>query len=524
MTTLLLQSATSGFGPGHYGWVSSHVLAQIVHATPQNGFLGYTLSVAQPNGVTDLVYFDRYPIFFSGAMNLLLSPWQGNFTAQIQVAKTLMNVIFCLLILFCFLTLRRLTNKTFESALATMVAFSSATILFYKDMVHFDQPALLGIFILIYEMVRYSEVERDQPHFAKKALVRLTLVAVFAACLGRGYATFFVLAVWIGYRIWQRRNWLKEKTLIAGLFAVVISGACLAHNILQEARIRNVSPMETSIVKSATARLGVRQLDPEVERKARFSKVLVLQVEGYFMNLVPAAFGNPDTITKGLRRSFKDYWGIVAVPLILFLFLYWIPKKAWQGWKVLQIETPFASQATLQSILVTLLFSGIFWSLAMRKLTAFHQYTSMYLLPMTATIMCFVFVSLKLDTWQNKRKNILAAVVVAIFVSGLFQMKTLHDTNQSDLNVQASDFTAIYKTLGSQMAYVHLPMGHRSLVAGAPYASGYFLPHQFVSDSAFNEDIVKNQKIPVYVISTDENHKRTSLTPENKKYFLSLVK
>ena len=53
--------------PGHHGWVSSHTLAVIAHATPANGFVGYALTSIDRDGRMDYEYFDRYPVFYESS-------------------------------------------------------------------------------------------------------------------------------------------------------------------------------------------------------------------------------------------------------------------------------------------------------------------------------------------------------------------------------------------------------------------------------------------------------------------------
>ena len=141
--------------PGHHGWVSSHTLAIIAQRTPANGFVGYTLASVDEAGHVDYDYFDRYPVYFSAAMHGLLS-LKARLSTQIYLAKQAMNGIFLLTVLVAYLLLRKLSLASLPALAASLLAVSSPYLLFYKDMAHYDQPALLGMLILILAIAHYK--------------------------------------------------------------------------------------------------------------------------------------------------------------------------------------------------------------------------------------------------------------------------------------------------------------------------------------------------------------------------------
>jgi hypothetical protein len=185
------QNRVVGWEPGcnelSRNQVSPHTLAVIAHATPANGFVGHALTYIDGYGRTDYEYFDRYPVFFSAGMHALLS-WKARLSTQIYLAKQAMNGIFLLTLAAAYLVLRQLSLPPVRSLTAAVLAVSSPYLLFYKDMVHYDQPAVLGMLLLVLA-IAWTKVN------GRRSIVYgATLLAV---SFGRGYASLAILLVWL---------------------------------------------------------------------------------------------------------------------------------------------------------------------------------------------------------------------------------------------------------------------------------------------------------------------------------------
>ena len=247
--------------PKHHGWVSSHTLAIIAHATGPNAFVGYAETGVDDQGARLYDYFDRYPVFFSAGMHALLS-LKSRLSTQVYLAKQAMNGIFVLTVVAAFLLLRKLTGRDLSSFAIALVSVSSPYLLFYKDMVHYDQPALLGILILIYAIAVYKVDNRRRPVY---------LAAIVAVSLGRGYASFAVLGTWAALEAvdvlrqpglpFSRRllRCAQLDSLRVLALAIAWGATCLLYNIGIEAARRGVSFGETSIVQSAVNRLALNE-------------------------------------------------------------------------------------------------------------------------------------------------------------------------------------------------------------------------------------------------------------------------
>lgn len=492
--TLALQNRNVGFDHGHYGWVSSHVLSQISHATPQNGFLGYSFALITESGQVDYSYFDRYPIFFSGFMNLALSSFDGEISRQVTLARTLMNVIFIFTIIMSYLLMNLIFKNPYLSLMSVLLTFSSSTILFYKDMVHFDQPSLLAIITMLYFIARYEMTGNRRG---------LIAVSIAAALIGRGYASFFILATWFATRFFRFKKIRNEISVYALASAVGIASLFLAHNIYREMTIRHVPFIKTSIVNSAASRLGVNSMQPELERKARLFKVATLQIEGLFFNIFPAVFGGPDQLMKKLRKMGHSPLGLAGLCVILLLLI-WATKLVVQEWKTLSPQ--------ILPVTWLMLLSGPFWGLFMRKLTAFHQYTSIYLIPAS---LIFVFLFLKaIAPRLNTHKKEWAALATALilFISGLYSVKNILEENLEIAVQQTSDFQNIVNVLPKEGAKIFAESGPRNYVIGAPFALAYYFSKHYLSPEQF----------ATHVLTKTQPAADKNLTPHNRFFFLKL--
>ena len=273
----MLQNRIVGFEPGydelapkHHGSVSSRGLAIIAHATPENGFVGYAFQSIDDQGRVQYDYFDRYPVFFSALFNRVLA-LRPKLSSKIYVAKQVMNMIFIATLAVSFLLCSKLIGSRLLGLAAALFAFSNPYLLFYKDMVHYDQPALLGFLLLTYTIALYKIDGHRLP----------VILASFAAlAMGRGYASYAVLGVWLaieavlilkarGIGFGQKMiRIVKHPSFVLFVLAVVWGAGLLSYNIAVEARTRGISVQQTSIVDSAARRLS---LSPEFNEQYKDS-------------------------------------------------------------------------------------------------------------------------------------------------------------------------------------------------------------------------------------------------------------
>lgn len=473
LTVFYFQPDEVLFGPGHLGWVSSHTLAIIRHATPERWFLGFTCEFT---GANNLAYFDRYPVVFSGLMHLLLDPFKDSFSEYISWARVYMNAIYVLSMIVGYKVACLFTRDRPTALAATLFNFMGVFFVFYKDMIHFDQPAVLGILALFYAIARY-EIHGDRRWIWPAAAVVL---------VGRGYASNFLLLLWnilfvaslIRRSQFRLSGYLRSVPFGVFLLAGVLSFGALSFNVLSEARITNVSWHETSIVKSAESRLQWGfEADFESEStgpsKTDFIPFTREQLKRTVGGLVP--FG---IYPYQGEHSPEPNWILIGIYLLALL-----------GALLLSVmRTDLAAQLRRRKRLVALgLLAGFFWLYPMRNLAAFHNYTHMY-----NVLFYLLFFSASFYWFRSSRAAWgLVGGALALFI---YSQATFYDAridyNRAENRIN-SDIDRIKRYLSSNnLDEVHVAGGHRHLIEGSPYAACLYLSDFKIADEASEASVI----------------------------------
>jgi hypothetical protein len=469
----------SDYEPNHHGWVSAHTLAIISNATPQDYFVGYALVEIDDQGELHYDYFDRYPFFFSATMNQILS-LAGTLADKILLAKQVMNFIFLATVILAFLLIDKLINDKILALTTTLLSFSNLYLLWYKDMVHFDQPALFGFLLLIYAIAFYKL------DGTKRFLYAATFIAI---ALGRGYASYSIFAIWLAIEAFlilktrglslveKIKQILRHPSFYLFMVAIAWGGLLLGYNILIEARTRHVTILQTSIIQSARSRLS---LNPEFN----------IEKEG-IINWPDFLEGQVDRVVRWafpLRSINKGLFVSSMILIGMFLVMGLMMRK---------------ESVEKRIIYLILALSGFGWLIPLRNLSAFHDYTAMYYIGIPLSFFAAVFVLLKVP---RSITYIFAVVALIIYVDAIVQVKNWHEERQGNVSAYTYDFMRIREQIEGT--------GNRVRdIAGIPYGPfplGFYLHGQYLS----------SKNTARYLIAANPDYAPNNLTPENKVIFL----
>lgn len=472
----------AGFAEGHRGWVSVHALAIFQKATPGNGFLGYALALVDPSGKPGWDYFDRYPRFFSATMHAALNAFDLSLRAQILLARQIMNLLYGCTLLAAVALLVELEVPVAVAVAATTLAGSGSFLVEYRDMIHFDQPALLGAMVLLWVIARFSR---------RKASSRFVYVATIAAVVsGRGYASFAVLGVWWiveawsalggGLRALPRRLVLGVPTR-AYVLGIVVAGLCLGHNVASEARITGRSLADVGIVRSAMRRLS---MDEEINRSNDESMAW-----GAFSRI------QADRITRGVQPygAVIRFEGSVTPWLLSGLAT------------IVEIWIATRPEGVRIQLLVVAL-RGLAWIFPMRGLTAFHDYTTMY----SFSLHLLFFAALcSLLPVRAQLSAALLGCACLVFATDLIN-KHLAAGAEARTAITA-DFERIAGRLEPRVP-ISVEPSHDRILKGVPFALGFYLS---------GHPIHVPGRGPLWV-TRDSRRAGLNLTPDNDTIFLFL--
>ena len=377
LTVFALQSYNIGFYTPHHGWTSVHGLAIFQHATPENGFVGYAQTFRNPDGTVFYDYFDRYPFFFSAFSALLLNI-TDHLPTEVYIFRQYMNVIFLLTMYVAYQLVWLFIQDRYLALAATVLSFCSHQILYFKDMIHYDQPALLMMLVLIYVIALYTSSSDPAGGRGRLKWWHVYAAALVAVAIGRGYASFFVLALWfviemVRYLTPHGRTTAHPYTVFGvTVVSVIWAAGWLGYNVVTEANTRDVPITETSIVDSALRRLPFLEFAVSDDNYQHSSdkgigawlQFISVQSERIVLWSVPAKF-----VGEMFWRFVPLEDEFVLNPLRLGAAV------AMLGWV---IWTIFRLPVNLRSVAILLAFSGVAWTFFMINLTTKHIYVTMY--------------------------------------------------------------------------------------------------------------------------------------------------
>lgn len=486
VATLWLQNRIVGWEPGyddaqpkHHGWVSANTLAIISKATPENYFVGYALAFRDDQNRPQYEYFDRYPVFFSASFNRLLL-LADDLVEDFLLAKQIMNLIFLATLVVASLLIEKLTGNKPLALVVVLLAFSNPYLLWYKDMVHFDQPALFGFLLLIYAIALYRIDGRKTPVYI------CTFVAIG---LGRGYASYPILFLWLAFEaflIWRAKSIeLREKikqivrhpSFVLSVLAVIWGASLLSYNIFAEAQKRDVSILQTSILRSARYRLS---LNPEFN----------LENEGV-INWRIFAESQVNRIVQWTFPARGVDFGVLGNSLLLATIFAAIGILIWRQ----TIEK--------RVIYLLLILSGFGWLIPLRNLSAFHDYTAMYYIGIPLVFFLSILTFLNP---ARKLTYVLAGLALVVYVSALVQVRTWHEERAGQADTYTHDFVRILEKIDGTGKNINMP----EQIPYGPFTPGFYLSEHYLS----------SRELAEYVVTRNKKYSAELLTPENEITFL----
>lgn len=473
------QPGDDGFRPGHRGWVSSHTLAIARKATPANGFVGYAISLATP-GRRDLYYFDRYPVFFSAGLHAAQEALASDAAGRIRVARHAMNLVYAVTLAAGVLLLVRLGLPLAHAVAATALAGAGYTMTEWRDMVHFDQPALAGIVVLLTAMAGWS---------TGGSSTRAVLAAAAAAVLaGRGYASLAVLGPWWVLEAIRVRSQQHEggalRRIVTGtparafVLAVALAAAAIGWNVVQEARSRDVGVAEASIVRSARQRLALdARFNERGARRLTWGRFLSSEEARLARSVLPWTREDP-------LRGHRTIQAVVAAVIVAGALGFALTREP-----------------RLRVVAVVATLCGPAWLVAMRNLAAFHPYTAVYFFPLV--LLSFA----SLVRFVPARLGAAAAVAACVLLAasnGARDRLLERDARHPRLETLDMDRIARLLAPGDAIATDRQPF------PGAPFALGFYLPEQ---------DVLVEGPADL-VLSRRPRLRGENLTPHNSRLFL----
>ena len=192
--------------------------------------------------------YNRFPIGAFALIKLAIAPFAGDSAAQLVAARMLMLAFFCAAAALAYLALARLTGSRAIALGATLLAFSSHTLLHYSDVVSNETSVdLFAVMLVFHGMVLFHcAAGRRFPQLAVKVCAALLLgwhvyglllpflvfgAAAEAAAAWRGARAARPLAGRLGAVAWRVA---RGRHALLGALALVFGSGVLGYNIARE--------------------------------------------------------------------------------------------------------------------------------------------------------------------------------------------------------------------------------------------------------------------------------------------------
>ena len=235
LTTAFLPGKDRGqfYRPGFHNAISANHLALAANLSPARNFAGIKRYVLDENGALGYDLYNRFPPGGYLLIKLAMSPFSGDFSAQLYAARIVMLLFFAGAAILAWLSLRRLTGNDWIALAAVLLAFSSYYCLYYSDMVATEAwPDLFGMLLVFHGMTLFVQERRWRQLVVKTCLALLLGWHVLALLL-----PFVILGLARELVAPPRPlvgSLLRSRYLALGLVTLFFGGAVLGFNFANE--------------------------------------------------------------------------------------------------------------------------------------------------------------------------------------------------------------------------------------------------------------------------------------------------
>ena len=491
-----------------HAFLSSQHLSVAANLSPRHNFLMHTERTRLHSGGVHYTPYSRFPIGGYALMKLAILPFDGSLSGQIYAARTLMLALFAATAALAYLAVRRLSGNRWTALSATLLAFSSAYLLYYNDMTSSEIPSLFGVMLTFHGMVVFAQEGRFR---------QLLVKACVAVCLGwHVYALLlpFIAVGMAGELVGALRAssalpalararrvsgaLVRSRHIALGAAALALGLAMLAFNFGNEYLALNGDrPFnELPSVQSMFARTGFDgEYDSQFPERLRWMSFLREEFIKIGFMSVPFALDS-DSVFVNRLYEFPAYHylaiGLAAAAGCAAALLMARHKALW----------------------ATLAVAGFCWALPMRRTAAFHDFEGIF----HVGVPLFLFTAVLL--WIGKRYGAravrdLSIASLAVFVLSAFEMgRSIHSVGvprETELRAsRINDFEAIREIAKGKNVFISQGVVNDW---DSGYARHFYLHGDIIVDQPPSDDAD-------FIISAARQNVEELLTPENSTAFL----
>ncbi len=537
LSTLFLCSFDKGYfyRPGSHDWNSSKNLTIAENLSPDHHF---RLFVGRRQGSGDAPAYEmysRFPVGGYALIKLAILPFGNDLSASILAARMLMLLLFSAAALLAFLSLSRITSHRWAALAATLPAFSSYYMLFYRDAVSVEMSVdLFAVMLVFHGMVVFVQEGRFRQLLARTCVALLLGWRVYAFLLPfliLGLAHEAVRAWMEGTALWPRvrsigATVLRSRYMALGVFALLFGAVVLGFNFANEYAAFGGETRVTELpsVQSMLGRTGLAQyLDASFDH-------------GWWMSF--------------LRQQFFRV-GVASVPFVLTDWgaelQGWFPRVPFVS-LLLMVVVASTTVVCLarrllawrrRMLLATLALSGFFWTLPMSN-NAHYAHEAMFYVGVPLVFYSLLLLYLR-KRWGRGPVVGLAVAALLAFVVSAFQMDRRGGLDAQAAELQQAtmaEFGTIRETIRGKVVLVlgSVEPEWRQQAMYPDYISRYYLAGSILAKPLHTEEFwahypVESVLTPFpdmeaaaraadFLLTRDRVESDALLTPGNERVFL----
>ena len=529
LATLFLFVLDHGYfyRPGHHDWVSSKVLALTDNVSPQYGFTRFShLEPGQDGNPKPTFLYNRFPAGGYLLLKLAMLPFEGDLSAKILAARTLMLACFAAAAVLAYLSLAHIAGSRWVACGATALAFASHYCLYYNDMITTEVAVdLFAVMLVFHGMTIFVQQDRFRQLLAKTCIALALGWHVYALLLP--FIAFSLVRDLISvHRRTPPENRVRRafaatflgRPFALGATALAFGVLVLSFNLIGEYALDEAASVaELPTWESMMMRMGQDRWFGVMNDQVLSWPVFLesqFQILGsmFLPYALPAQIGalQQDPSVEAWLAGFLFPLGVAA----LVACLVWLS---------------FNRQRIL---LATLALFGLCWSLPMRHSVAFHDFESVFYVGVP--LMLFALALLHVHKLFGERPVALfAAAALLVFVLSNWQMNGARgDAADRVFHAEVmSDFDAIRDQTEGAAVGVMLTGERTGAIGshswwssripteiGAPFALEYYLAQKVIAPLQHPTASESDVDGLGYIVTNWQEP--ATLTPGNRRFHL----
>lgn len=544
LTTVFVFVSDPGvlYRPGFHNWNTARNLAMAEHFSFSEGVV-YFQKTRRADDTIRLRLYNRFPIANVALLKLATAPFAGDLSAQLIAARALWLAFWCGAAVLLYLALARLIGSRAIALSATLLAFSSQTMLDYNDMVGHESSAdMFAVLLVFHGMVLFSEAPtRRFPQLLIKTCVALLLgwhvyallLPFVAFGLGRDVMRR-VRAARTGRGITRALvGGLGGRHVVLGCVALFFGAAVLGYNFAAEYRAQGGPFAELPSVRSFARRTGWDgALAAKMEEALAWRTFMPWQLHRVGGMAVPfgwTGYGGVPT-ERALRAHAGPFLAWLGVLVLLACFGALLLGRKPGRWN------------RARGLLMVLALSGICWAVGMRHNTApgLHEYEAPFYVGIAAVLFAFgchllLRAARRLGSdWHGRIALCLVGAAAATFVLSTWRFAEAARNPQAPvIAAQMAEFESLREhtrgkdvlVAATEMALYALmrPSGAvRDEIGSRAAFLFYMAPSvlRFTAGHANNRAPLSSNRPPDFVLAFERVESPCLLTPDNRFAFL----